>query len=129
MKNCEKLKFYYCKHCGKIIVIVKDSGTPTICCGEEMKEMKAGEEDASMEKHVPVIRKEECKVVVSVGSEPHPMIKEHYIEWILLQTNKGFQNKWLKPGEEPKAEFKIQTDEKIINAYEFCNVHKLWKCC
>ena len=34
-----EVKFYYCKHCGKIIVVVKDSGVPTVCCGENMTEM------------------------------------------------------------------------------------------
>ena len=34
-----EVKFFYCKHCGKIIVIVKDSGVPTVCCGENMTEM------------------------------------------------------------------------------------------
>ena len=65
-------------------------------------------------------------VTVTVGSEMHPMAAEHYIEWILLQTNQGIQKKWLKPGDEPKANFAIVTGEKVEAAYEFCNLHKLW---
>ena len=34
-----EIKFYYCKHCGKIIVVVKDSGVATVCCGEDMVEI------------------------------------------------------------------------------------------
>ena len=33
------------------------------------------------------------------------MQEEHFIEWILLKTNKGIQQKWLKPGDEPKSTF------------------------
>lgn len=129
IKSCEQINFYYCKHCGKIIAMVKDSGTATICCGEAMVELKPGTTDGSSEKHVPVVKKMECTAIVSVGSEPHPMTKEHYIEWILLQTSKGIHTKCLNPGDEPIAEFKLDKDEKVKAAYEFCNIHKLWKCC
>lgn len=128
MEKCFEVKFYYCKHCGKIIALVKDSGTPTICCGQEMEEMKPGTEDTLQEKHVPVVVKEECKVVVKVGSVPHPMTADHFIEWVLLQTDKGIYSKCLKPGEDPRVEFRISQGEKIKGAYEFCNIHKLWKC-
>ena len=49
-----QLKFYYCRHCGKIIAIVKDSGIPTVCCGEAMQELVPGTTDGSSEKHIPV---------------------------------------------------------------------------
>ena len=116
------IKFYYCKHCGKIIVVVKDSGVATVCCGEDMIEMKAGTTDA------PVVNVEGNKVTVSVGSVTHPMLPEHYIEWIVLATDKGIQKKLLIPGEEPKAEFALLDGEKVEGAWEFCNLHKLWKC-
>lgn len=121
------LKFYYCKNCGKIIAIVKDTKLPTICCGEAMQELVPGVTDAAAEKHVPVISVEGNVVTVSVGEVSHPMLEEHYIEWVLLQTNKGIQKKWLKPGEEPKARFILDEGEKAVAAYEYCNLHKLWK--
>lgn len=121
------LKFYYCKNCGKIIVIVKDTKLPTICCGEAMQELVPGVTDAAAEKHVPVISVEGNVVTVSVGEVSHPMLEEHYIEWVLLQTNKGIQKKWLKPGEEPKVRFILDEGEKAVAAYEYCNLHKLWK--
>ena len=121
------LKFYYCKNCGKIIVIVKDTKLPTICCGEAMQELVPGVTDAAAEKHVPVISVEGNVVTVSVGEVSHPMLEEHYIEWVLLQTNKGIKKKWLKPGEEPKARFILDEGEKAVAAYEYCNLHKLWK--
>lgn len=121
------LKFYYCKNCGKIIAIVKDTKLSTICCGEAMLELVPGVTDAAAEKHVPVISVEGNVVTVSVGEVSHPMLEEHYIEWVLLQTNKGIQKKWLKPGEEPKVRFILDEGEKAVAAYEYCNLHKLWK--
>lgn len=122
-----ELKFYYCKHCGKVIVNVKSTPVPTICCGEAMAELVPGVTDAATEKHVPVIQIDGSVVTVSVGQVAHPMQEEHYIEWILLQTDKGIQKKWLKPGDDPKAVFALSEGEKVIAAYEYCNLHKLWK--
>ena len=121
------MKFYICKHCGKIIVMLKETAVPTICCGEAMKELILGTTDAAVEKHVPVISVNGNKVTVTVGSVAHPMAAEHYIEWILLATDKGNQRKLLKPGEEPKAEFMLLDGEKAVAAYEYCNLHGLWK--
>lgn len=122
-----QLKFYYCKHCGKIIAIVKDSGTPTICCGEAMEELKPGTTDGATEKHVPVIKVSGNTVTVTVGAKLHPSETEHYIEWILLQTDKGIQQRWLNPGNSPNVDFAIMTGEKVEAAYEYCNIHKLWR--
>ena len=47
-------KFYICKHCGNIIVKIKDSSVPVVCCGEPMSEIVPGVTDAAVEKHVPV---------------------------------------------------------------------------
>lgn len=122
-----ELKFFFCKLCGKIVTIIKDSGTPTVCCGEAMTELLPGTTDAATEKHVPVIAANGNTVTVTVGSTLHPMLEEHYIEWIVLQTNLGIQKKCLKPGQEPKAEFALLPGEKVEAAYEYCNLHKLWK--
>lgn len=122
-----EVKFFYCKHCGKIIVVVKDSGVPTVCCGEDMVELIPGTTDAAVEKHVPVIKTEGQKVVVEVGSVTHPMIAEHYIEWIVLETEKGYQKVDLKPEEAPRAEFALTESDKVVAAYAYCNLHGLWK--
>lgn len=121
------MKFYRCAKCGKIIEIVKDSGVPTICCGEEMKELVPGTSDGASEKHVPVISVSGNKVTVTVGSVEHPMLPEHYIEWIILETDKGVQKKTLQPGQKPAAEFVLSEGEKVLAAYEYCNLHRLWK--
>ena len=92
-----------------------------------MEEIIPGTSDASVEKHVPVYTVEKNKVRVNVGSIEHPMIEEHYIEWIVLKTNKGYQIKVLKPNEKPSATFAITDDENLENVYAYCNLHDLWK--
>ena len=123
-----EMKFYRCKHCGQIIAIVKKTGAPIICCGEEMEEIIPGTVEASKEKHIPVYKVEGDKVTVIVGSVEHPMIAEHYIEWIAIQTTSGNQRKALKPNEAPCAEFKILDTDKVLAVYAYCNLHGLWKC-
>ena len=89
------------------------------------KELTANTTDGAHEKHVPVIEQHGDHVTVKVGSVPHPMLDVHWIEWILLETAGGYQKKDLKPGDKPEAEFAV-TDP-VIAAYEYCNLHGLWK--
>lgn len=121
------MKFYRCDVCGKIIVILNDTGVPTICCGESMTELKAGVTDGAAEKHVPVYEVKDGKVTVCVGSVDHPMLDNHYINWICIETSKGYQIKCLKPGDAPKAEFLLAEGESLVAVYEYCNLHGLWK--
>ena len=121
-----ELKFYRCKICGKIIAIVKDTGVPTICCGQEMEQIIPGTTDASVEKHVPVITVNGNEVVVKVGSVDHPMAPEHYIEWIALSTKQGNQRKFIKPGDAPVAKFALVAGDEVVKAYAYCNLHSLW---
>ena len=120
-------KFYICEHCGNIITKLRDSGVPVVCCGEPMKELKAGTTDAALEKHVPVWKQEGGIVSVVVGSVEHPMLPEHFIEFIVLKTKNGVQMKKLAPGEAPKAEFAICEGDEVEAVYEYCNLHGLWK--
>ena len=121
-----EMKFYRCAHCGQIVAIVKKTGVPVICCGEPMQELRANETDGAKEKHVPDVKVEGGIVKVQVGSVAHPMLEEHYIVFIALETENGFQIKYLNPGEAPTAEFALG-DEKPVAVYEFCNLHGLWK--
>ncbi|MBQ9342421.1 MAG: desulfoferrodoxin [Lachnospiraceae bacterium] len=122
-----ELKFYRCKHCGQIVAIVKGTGVPVICCGEPMQEIKAGEMDASVEKHVPVFEVKEDKVYVTIGSVNHPMEEAHYIEWVALKTKFGNQRKALKPGDEPKVVFPLLPGDEVEVVLAYCNLHGLWK--
>ena len=121
------MKFYICEQCGKIIAMVKDAGVPVMCCGQKMTELVPNTEDAAQEKHVPVYEVKDNIVEVTVGSVDHPMLDEHYIQWIAIQTDKGNQRKALKPGEAPKAAFALLEGEKLEAVYEYCNLHGLWK--
>ena len=120
-------KFLICKHCGKMVAVVKETGVPVICCGEVMNELIPGTTDAAAEKHVPVVTVDGRNVNVAVGSVAHPMLPEHYIEWISLHTKQGNQRKELKPGEKPEACFALCDGDEVIAAYAYCNLHSLWK--
>ena len=120
-------KFYRCSHCGKIIAVVKETGVPVICCGEKMQEIVPNTVDAAQEEHVPVIEVKENLVTVKVGSVTHPMLDEHYIEWISLETKEGNQRKELKPGADPVAVFALAPSDDVVAAYAYCNLHGLWK--
>lgn len=121
------MKFYRCKHCGNIITHLKDSGVRVVCCGEEMQELVPGTTDAAQEKHVPVYTVEGNRVHVKVGSVEHPMVAEHYIEWIGVETKQGWQQKYLKPGENPEASFALLPGDEVKSVYEYCNLHSLWQ--
>lgn len=121
------MKFYICKTCGKIIAIVKETAVPTMCCGQKMEEIVPGTTDAAVEKHVPVFEIKDQKVFVTVGDVTHPMIPEHYIEWIAIETTGGNQRKTLSPSDEPKACFALCEGEEVTAVYAYCNLHSLWK--
>ena len=121
------MKFYRCKHCGNIIAYIHSSGVCVRCCGEEMEEILPNTTDAAGEKHVPVICTDGQTVTVSVGSVEHPMLEEHHIGWIMLETKEGRQRKTLKPGDKPVATFALVPGDEAVAAYEYCNLHGLWK--
>lgn len=98
------------------------------------KSLTVGEElvpnttDGAHEKHVPVVAQQDNTISVKVGSVEHPSLLAHYIEFILLETNTGIHTKWLKPGDKPEANFTLVEGETAYAAYEYCNLHGLWKC-
>ena len=119
--------FYYCKHCGNIVAKVTASGVPLVCCGQQMEVLTPNTNDGAKEKHVPVYSVRCGKVTVNIGTIPHPMTPEHYIEWVKLQTNKGNQFKRLSYNTEPTVTFNISKDEKIEAVFAYSNLHGLWK--
>ena len=121
------MKFYICEHCGNIVAMVRDKGVPVMCCGQKMTEIIPGTTEAAVEKHIPVYEVKDNKVYVTVGSVEHPMLPEHYIEWIAVETSNGNQRKPLKPGEPPKAVFALNEGDEVLAVYAYCNLHSLWK--
>ncbi len=121
------MKFYVCKTCGNVITKVKDASVPVFCCGKSMEELVAGSVEASSEKHIPIYALDNNKVFVMVGETEHPMQKEHFIEWIAIETEKGSQIKYLSAEDKPAANFTVGSDDKLIAVYAYCNLHGLWK--
>ena len=115
--------FYQCADCDSILILEKAPD----CCKDSLAELVPNTTDASGEKHVPVIEVEGRNVTVAVGSVEHPMLDAHYIMWILLETTQGYQKKNLLPGEKPMAHFSLAEGETVLAAYEYCNLHGLWK--
>lgn len=118
-------KFYICRHCGNIVGMIKNSGVPVVCCGEKMQQLVPNSVEASGEKHVPAVEVDGNNIKVRVGSVDHPMLPEHFIEWIYVQTESGGQRKALKAGDAPVAEFALAED-KAVAVYAYCNLHGLW---
>ena len=126
-KMAKQNGIYKCEICGNVVSVIEAHEGELVCCGQPMKllEEKTAEQEGK-EKHVPVIEIEGNKVTVKVGSVPHPMEKEHYIELIqLIKEGNIAIGKRLKPGDEPKAEFYLE-DTENLKARELCNVHGLW---
>ena len=92
-----------------------------------MKEIVPGSVDAAVEKHVPVVTKDGNTVKVFVGEVEHPMLEEHYIGWIAIETKEGMQRKTLKAGQKPEAIFALADGDELVAAYAWCNLHGLWK--
>lgn len=121
------VKFLRCNHCGNIVEMIHESGVPIVCCGENMHELIPNTSDGANEKHVPVVNIEGNVVNVRVGEVDHPMIPEHFIQWIYVQTNLGGMKKYLTPNEAPAAQFVLSENETVVAVYEYCNLHGLWK--
>ena len=122
---CNNSKFYVCERCGNLVGMIHESGVPMMCCGQKMTKIEAGVVEASHEKHIPVATVEGSTVTVNVGSIEHPMVSEHSILWVYLQTDKGGQRKCLEVGKPPIVTFAL-ADEKPVAVYAYCNLHGLW---
>ena len=120
----KKLEIYKCEICGNIVELLHEGVGQLVCCGQPMKLFEEKTEDQGMEKHVPVIEKTEKGIKVKVGSIPHPMEDEHYIEWIEVIGGEKVCRKFLKPGDQPEVEFETQSEN--VKVRELCNVHGLW---
>lgn len=121
------MKFYKCNHCGNIIAKVIDKGVPVVCCGEKMAEIIPNTTEAATEKHLPVATVNGNEITVKVGSVSHPMLDNHFIEWIYVETEQGGQRKALKPGDEPQVVFALAGGDTAKAVYAYCNLHGLWK--
>ncbi len=118
-------KFLFCEHCKNLVNVICDSGIPLLCCGARMRELAANSSGRA-ENHLPDVRIEDERVLVRVGARPHPMIPEHYISWIALETDAGIYRQPVSICGPAQALFSIG-NERPIAAYAFCNIHGLWR--
>ncbi|MEM2878964.1 MAG: desulfoferrodoxin [Candidatus Hadarchaeales archaeon] len=116
---------YRCNVCGNIVMVMHAGGGQLVCCGQPMQLMEEKTADVGKEKHVPVIEMGGGRILVKVGSVPHPMEEKHYIEWIELVVDGVSHIKFLRPGDRPEAEFSVTG--KDVSAREYCNIHGLWR--
>ena len=107
------MRILVCKKCGNMVAELKKGTCPVKCCGEPLEEL--------------VVTVDGNKVSVKVGSVVHPMVDAHYIEWIMIETKKGCQKADLAPGDAPEASFVIGEGDELVAAYDYCNLHGLWK--
>ena len=122
----KELKFYLCSHCKNLVEMIHFGGAPLMCCGEKMQLLTANTTDAAVEKHVPAVSVEGQTVTVTVGSVEHPMTDAHYIQCIVLQTEKTVQRADLAPGDAPKAVFALAEGDKVVKTFAYSNLHGLW---
>lgn len=89
-------------------------------------ELTANTEDAAHEKHVPAVsvEREGHVIHVRVGETEHPMLPEHYIEWVALEADGRLEVHHLKPGMKPTTFF--AGGSKTGTVYAYCNLHGLW---
>ena len=121
----ERLEVYKCELCGNIVEVLHGGGGELVCCGQPMTLLVENTVDAAREKHVPVVEKTADSVSVKVGSVPHPMEENHFIEWVEIIADGKAYRQFLNPGESPESSFSVSADQ--VTAREYCNLHGHWK--
>ncbi len=121
----ERLQIYKCEVCGNIVEVLHEGQGELVCCGQPMKLFIENTVDAAREKHVPVVEKSADAFTVKVGSVPHPMEEQHYIEWVEIIVDGKAYRQFLKPGGSPEASFDVKAEK--VTAREYCNLHGLWR--
>ncbi len=133
----QKLELYRCNICKNIVEVVLEGDGTLVCCGEKMELLKPGTTDGENmplgEKHVPVIdfECESAGVKIRVGEFPHPMIPEHYIQFIeaISKSKKTIHREYLYPGEAPQININCRSNlgkGDGLQAREYCNIHGLF---
>ena len=121
----QRNEVYKCGVCGNMVEVVHAAQGELVCCGQPMTLQSENSTDAATEKHVPVVEKIDGGYKVTVGSVPHPMEDQHFIEWIELMAGDNVMRAYLSPGKAPEAVFTTTAD--AVTAREYCNLHGLWK--
>jgi len=121
----ERFQIYKCGVCGNMVEVLHTGVGTLTCCNQPMTLRRENTTDAATEKHVPVVERSNDTTAVTVGSVPHPMQEDHYIEWVELIVDDRVLRTYLEPGDSPAAVFNV-SGEGVI-AREYCNLHGLWR--
>ena len=123
----KKFEIYKCEICGNVVEIIKEGIGTLVCCGENMRLLESKTEETMQEKHKPVFEIDGENIKIKVGSIPHPMTKEHHIDFIeaISLDNKYLYRKYLNNEEATEFQFSCKTDK--MKARELCNLHGLWE--
>jgi superoxide reductase len=124
----KKKTVYFCENCGNVLEALWDGTGEVKCCGQQMTELKSKTTGADEEIHTPVIKREGSKVTVTVGEEPHPMLRDdHCIVFIELLAEDKVLRHDFKEGDK-KAEASFLVEEGVpVKARAFCNLDDLWE--
>ena len=121
----EKLQVYKCEICGNMVEVLSVGAGTLTCCGKAMVVLNENTVDAAVEKHIPAVEEKDGELLVKVGEVEHPMLEEHFIQWVEVITKEGqVLRKFLNPSEKPVATFKV--DGEVDRVREYCNLHGLW---
>ena len=116
------MKFFYCSHCGNLILYAKNKGVPVICCGDYMEELELKKDCDCCENSDIHISSHGGVAIVAIGGNPgHPMTAAHFIEWVALETKEGAQRKELGPFKDSMVTFALTPEDKVVAAYAYCN--------
>lgn len=116
---------YQCAVCKRIVAEIQAGDGVLICHDQPMIEIVAQSHNEGEEKHLPVIEVTEQSITVKIGSIPHPMTPEHYIEWIEIMVDGKNCKQLLSPTDQPLAIFPVSGQS--ITARAYCNIHGLWQ--
>ena len=121
----KRFQVYKCEVCGNITEVLHGGVGTMICCNRPMTLLVEKTEDDGAEKHMPVVENVKGGIKVIVGSVPHPMEEDHFIEWIEVIAGDKLMRDYLKPNLPAEAIFRIENDDIIVK--EYCTVHGLWR--
>ncbi len=107
------MNFYAVSPHSEVVTFLNNFGTPISSCGRRMRPLASGSGGGSPEVHVPILSINGNEVTVHVGTQPHPMLSVHYIQWIVLECANSRQCRFLVPGQEPKATFLLTDGDQV----------------
>ena len=123
----ESLQFLTSDQCPGFAIVPWGLDAPLMCCGQQLQKLVPGQVDAAVEKHQPVVLRQDDTVTVEVGQNHHPMGEEHVIDWVFLQTDCGGHYHLLTAQSQPVCQFVLAPGESPVAVYAHCNLHGLWR--